>query len=103
MSAFCVFSPKNLPHEFSRHAPDFGVMGQWNTANADLFKQAIQNHIAAAPQQIVGTYRGTIAATHYYDPASSLWAAVDSANTFLAGWKLYPSQVISLANTGDVR
>jgi len=103
VSVPCIFNPKNLQHEFSRHAPDFGVAGQWNTANGELFREAIQDHIAAAPQQISGTYRGTIPATHYYDPASSLWAAVDAANVFLAGWTLYPTQVVSLTNTGDVR
>lgn len=103
MSVPCIFNLRKLQHEFSSHCADFGVIGPWNTANADLFKQAIQSHIAIAPQQIPGTYRGTIAVIHYYDPASLLWVAVDSANIFIAGWKLYPSQVISLANTGDVR
>jgi len=77
----CVFSLRNLQHGFSGHAPDFGVTENWNAPNADLFKLAIQAHVAAAPQQISGTFRGTVPVTHYFDPATSLWVAVDRSNT----------------------
>ena len=103
MSIPCVFTSRNLQHEFSSHAPDFGVVGNWNKANADLFEQAIRNHIATAPQQILGTFRGTAAVTHCYDPANNLWVAVDLSNTFVAGWKLYPSQVVDLLVRGNVK
>ena len=99
----CRFLVSNLQHEFSGHAPDFGVNGQWNTANADLFRQAVQDHIAHAPVQIVGTFRGTVSVTHYVDPASGLWAAVDTSNTFVAGWKLYPTQMADLLMKGNVQ
>lgn len=99
----CGFGSRNLQHEFSSHAPDFGVTGNWNNANADAFRQAIQNHIATAPQAILGTFRGTIPVTHYFDPATDLWVAVDQSNTFVAGWKLYPSQVVDLVTKGNVK
>ena len=99
----CSFNPRNLQHEFSGHASDFGVTGNWDKTNADLFQQAIQDHIASAPQQIVGTFRGIISVTHYFDPATSLWVAVDTSNTFVAGWKLYPSQVVDLLTKGEVK
>ncbi len=103
MSLPCTFDPKNLQHEFSRHASVFGVTGPWNTANADLFKQAILSHIAAASQQIAGTYRGTVAVTHHYEPGTRLWVAVDTSNTFQAGWRLSLMQETYLLATGNVQ
>lgn len=99
----CGFGSRSLQHEFSGHAPDFGVTGNWNSVNADLFKQAIQTHIVSASLSLQGTFRGTISVTHYFDPITNLWAAVDHANIFVAGWKLYPSQVVDLLTKGDVR
>ena len=98
-----LISPRNLQHEFSSYAPDFGVSGNWNKANADLFKQAIESHIAAAPVIMPGTFRGVVVVTHYYDPATALWAAFDQTNTFVAGWKLYRTQIADLLNKGDVK
>ncbi len=98
----CGFGSRNLQHEFSGHAPDFGVTGNWNSANADLFRQAIQDHTATAPQVTLGTFRGTVPVTHYFDPATNLWVAVDQSNTFVAGWKLYLSQVVDLLRKGNV-
>ena len=97
------YSPRNLQHEFSSHASDFGVAGRWNKANAALFKQAIEDHVAAAPVVISGTFRGTAAVTHYFNPVTGLWAAFDPSNTFVAGWKLHPSQIVSLLLRGDVK
>jgi hypothetical protein len=103
VSSLCIFDSRKLQHEFSGHAADFGIFGNWNTANAVLLRQAIQNHIANAPLPIQETFRGTLLVTHYFDPATSLWVAVDQTNTFLAGWKLYPSQIVELLTKGNVR
>jgi len=99
----CGFGSRSLQHEFSGHASDFGIDGHWNNANADRLKQAIQEHIANAPLQISGTFRGTVSVTHCYNPSTNLWVAVDRSNTFVAGWKLYPSQVVDLLTRGDVK
>ena len=99
----CVFSPRNVQNEFTNHAADFGVVGHWNSANANLFKQVIQSHITHAPQQLSGTFRGTVAVTYYFDPVSSLWAAVDTSNRFVAEWKLHPSQTLELLTKGNVK
>ncbi len=97
-----TFAPKNLQHEFG-HAADFGVTGNWNKANAALFQQAIEGHIANAPVQISGTFRGSIPVTHYFDPATNLWAAVDNLGMFRAGWKLSPAQAKHLLTHGNVQ
>lgn len=99
----CLFSPRNLQHEFTNHAPDFGIAGSWNKIRERSFKQAILAHVAGAPQQISGTFRGTILVTHYFEPATSLWVAVDHSDKFVAGWKLYPTQIVNLLTTGDIR
>jgi hypothetical protein len=98
----CGFGSGNLQHEFSGHAPDFGVTGYWNNVNVDAFRQAVRNHTARAPQAILGTFRGTTPVTHCFSPTTSLWVAVDQPNTFVAGWRLYPSQVVDLLTKGDV-
>jgi RHS repeat-associated protein len=98
----CNINPKKLQHEY-KHAPDFGVTGNWNKANAKAFAEAIQNHVRTAPQQTTGTYRGSTPVTHYFDPATRLWVAVDAANNFVAGWKLSPAQVQHLLTSGNVQ
>ena len=93
---------RNLQHEFSGHAPDFGITGPWNKANAALFRQAIEVHVSASSVVTSGTFRGVIAVTHYFDSATKLWVAFDQTNTFVAGWKLYPSQIVKLLTKGDI-
>ena len=56
-----------------------------------------------APEQIEGTYRGTINVTHYYDRATRLWVAVDESNNFVAGWKLSQDQEQYLDQGGNVQ
>jgi hypothetical protein len=96
--------PRKLQHTFAKHAPDFGIPGNWNPANAALLEQAIQRHVLSpAVQQIPGTYRGTIAVIHYYDPATDLWVAADTAGDFVAGWKLSAVQRLHLLHSGNVQ
>jgi|GEM_PF-3687206 len=56
-----------------------------------------------SPAANSGTFRGRVAVTHYYDPANNLWVIVDLSNIFVAGWKLYPSQVVDLLVRGNVK
>jgi hypothetical protein len=96
--------PRKLQHTFSKHAVDFGISGTWNPANAAVLEQAIRNHVAnPAVQQIQGTYRGTIAVTHYWDPVTDLWVAVGAAGNFVSGWKLSTAQRTCLLQTQNVQ
>ncbi len=98
----CVnFPASKLQHE-SKHAPDFGVTGNWNKANRNLFREALQDHIDSAPIQIQATYRKNIQVTRYCDPTTGLWAAVDLNGNFVAAWRLYQSQVQDLLTNGSV-
>ena len=96
------YPARNLQHGFSGHAADFGITGPWNTANAALFRQAIEAHVSASSVVTSGTFRGVVVVTHYFNPVTGLWAAFDQTNTFVAGWKLYPSQIVKLLTKGDV-
>jgi hypothetical protein len=95
-------TPRKLQHEF-KHAPDFGITGNWNKANGTLFEQALKDHVAKAPHRIKGTYRRTIPVTHYFDPATNLWVAVDEAGEIVAAWRLSAEQLLSLLKRGNVQ
>ncbi len=85
--------PRKLRHTFSKHAAGFGISGTWNSANAALLGQAIRGHAASSMvQQIPGTYRGTVAVTHYREPATDLRVTVAMSGNFVAGWKLSSTQ-----------
>ncbi|MEM7531781.1 MAG: colicin D domain-containing protein [Chloroflexota bacterium] len=94
-------TPK-LQHEF-RHAHDFGITGNWNKSNGVLFEEAIRKHVQESPIQITGTYRGRIPVTHYLDPSTKLWVAVDQFDDFFAGWQLSLAQVRYLRSKGNVQ
>jgi hypothetical protein len=52
---------------------------------------------------VPGTYRGSIPVSHFFDPATNLWAAFDENATFVAGWRLSPEQALYLGETGNVQ
>jgi hypothetical protein len=95
------FNPKSLQHEY-KHAGDFGVNGNWNAINREIFAEAIRNHIDNAPVELTGTFRWKTPVTHYFDPATNLWAAVDANGIFVAGWKLSNQQAEDLINLGNI-
>src|SRR6516164_2993083 len=97
-------SARKLQHTYAKHANDFGISGPWNPANGALLERAIRTHVAnPATTQIAGTYRGTSAVTHFVDPTSNLWVAVDAADEFVAGWKLSAAQKGHLLCSGNVQ
>ena len=96
--------PKKLQHTYSKHAADFGIVGVWNAANGKLLEQAIQDQVAdPLTTQIQGTYRGTIAVTHYFDATTHVNVMEDSASEFVGGWKLSAAQISHLLSSGNVQ
>jgi hypothetical protein len=96
--------PRNLQHEYSSHAGDFGITGNWSKKNGQSFQQAILDHINGKDTQVIqGTYRGNISGTHYYNPKNNLWVFVDSNGTYRAGWKLSLEQQKYLLSNGNIR
>ncbi len=98
------FGTRQLQSKF-KHASDFGVPGNYNPQNGQLFQDALETHIQGAnTQRIAGTYRGTQNAVHYYDPSTGLNVVVDATtNEFISGWKLFPSQITDLLTNGNVK
>jgi hypothetical protein len=95
------FDPSQLQAKF-KHAPDFGIPGNYNKANAQAFKDALIAHIDAPDTQIiVGTYRGN-PVTHYFNPTTGNNVIVDTAGDFVSGWHLSPIQANYVLTTGNL-
>ena len=95
------FTAKQLQKKF-KHATDFGVTGNYNLANANLFQQAIKLHVGnPATKMIKGIYRGKTV-THFYNPSTGLNVVRDTKDYFMTGWKLNHSQIWHLINTGKL-
>ena len=77
-------NPRTLQHEF-KHAKDYGIFGNWNTANRDAFEQAIRDQINSVDNPIIGTYRTTKDVVHFYNPETGLDTMVDLNGNFVAG------------------
>jgi RHS repeat-associated protein len=93
---------RKLQSVYDQHGDAFGFSGNFK-ANEEAFSSALKNHILnSETQQISGFYRG-IPAYNYFNPTNNLWLATDKAGNLLSGWKLYPSQVISLLENGYVK
>jgi hypothetical protein len=91
-----LFDDRNLQHEFSKHAKDFGVDGDGNKSNSKLFWDRLLNHIENSTDIIEVTYRGTINVTHYYNSKTNVLVMVSSNGQFVGGWKLSLSQIENL-------
>jgi len=94
---------KQLQSKFA-HAADFAVKGSWGPENAAKFEQAIQSHVGAAgTQAIEGTYRGTQAVMHHFNPGTGLNVITTKAGDFISGWRLSADQVKHLLEHGNVQ
>jgi len=96
------FDQSKLQHEF-KHAGDYGISGNWNSLNGELFKQSIFKQISSVSIPIQGYYRGTIAVLHYYDPETGIDTMIDMNGNFIAGWKLSAEQAANLQINGNVQ
>lgn len=93
------FSTKSLQHAF-KHAPNFGVTGNWSTAAGQAFQQAIQNHVRNAGTLVIrGTYH-KIPVTHFFNPSTGLNVIRNANGGFQSGWRLNPKQIEYLLRTG---
>jgi len=84
---------RSLQHEFSKHAKDFGIEGNWNTKNAEIFKKKIIDHVNNEYTiKINSSYRG-VKTKLYYNPNTKIGVHLKSRNIFWTGWKLSPNQL----------
>ena len=100
-SGSVYFDAAQIQSKFG-HAADFGITGNYSESNALNYANALSNHIDNA-QVIVGTYRGNIPVTHYYNAGVRTNVTVDSVGNFISGWRLDPAQIINLLNSGNVQ
>jgi hypothetical protein len=96
------FDPKQLQAKF-KHADDFGVSGNYSSANAEQFEGALRSHISDPNTQLVnGTYRGQ-PADIYFNPNTENAVITDKAGNFVSGWKLSQDQIKYLTTTGNLQ
>ncbi len=92
---------KQLQRKY-KHAADFGVVGNYNRANGEMFADAITRHVSGpGTKKISGTYRGN-PVTHYVDSQTGLNVIVDASGNFLSGWKLNPAQLQNILRHGGL-
>jgi len=83
-----------------KHAPAFGVDGNWNSVNRERFRQALSRHVQGA-ETIVGTYRGD-RVYHYYNPNTMLNVIQKPDGDFVSGWRLGPDQRTNIESRGSL-
>jgi Colicin D/Pretoxin HINT domain len=97
----CNVTQSQLQKKF-KHAIDFGVTGNSNTANLQAFENAIQAHVnSPATQLVVGTYHGN-PANIYVNSSTGLAVITDTSNNFVSGWKLSAQQLWHVLNGGKL-
>ena len=100
-SSVLLNTSKQLQAKF-KHAGDFGVIGNYNKANASKFSSAINQHInSAGVQTIQGTYRGQ-SVIHYVNPNTGLNVISSPTGQFMSGWKLNPAQLQNVLKHGGL-
>ena len=97
------FTQRSLRHAYDRYFADWGLPGHCTPASEQLFKQTIIDHINGPnTQQILGSYRKTIDAIHFFDPTTNLNAMTDFQGVFIGGWRLSGEQIGVLLATGNI-
>ena len=96
-------TPSNLQKNFDKHAADFGLTGNWNKAQGEVMRQAIEQHLAKPSNiSIIGAYRRKPGVVHVLDQQTGLNVVIGGDGYFMAGWKLSPSQVQDVLTTGHL-
>ena len=96
------FSTRKLQHEY-KHAGDYGISGNWNSANGKAFEDAIRRQMDTVAHPILGTYRGNIQVYHFFNPKTGVDTMIDIHGNFVAGWRLSPEQIECLLRFGNVQ
>lgn len=82
-----------------KHAGDFGISGNSNDKNTQLFKNKIIEHMNKPSTQIKEGSFKTIEVTHYFDPETGLNVFFNrDAKKFISGWLLKDDQLENMIN-----
>jgi len=97
----CEFTNKQLQKKYDAHAKDFGIMGNYNPKNRDLFRKKLIEHMKST-HACLGTYKGHDV-YHYYNPDTKLNVMVDRTNNkFISGWRLSDDQIKYMKLNGKI-
>lgn len=96
-----ILTDRQIRRKF-KHAPSFGVLGNPNRRNFELFKDRIVEHMMNPLTTIkAGTYKKNIEVFHYFNEKTGLNVMIrQDDNTFLSGWKLKDDQIKNLKSRG---
>jgi hypothetical protein len=89
------FETSQLQHEW-KHSDVFGLEGNWNKANGELYQQAIQNHINTAPEVYMSTYRKNTDVYVYVNRETGVGVYTDLSGNYIGNWKLTSAQIGSV-------
>lgn len=99
----CEFTEKQLQKKYDRHATDFGITGNNNSVNRELFRKALIKHMKQQNIICIGTYRNK-PVYHYYNPDTHLNVMIDrNTNKFVSGWRLSDNQIENLERNGNIQ
>lgn len=103
ISRSIAISAKRLQKKW-KHAKDFGVSGNFNKANAERYRKAIDDHVKNTNTvPIPGEYtRGNIQVVHYLDKTTGVNVMKDLDGNFVSGWKLSTEQLNNVLKTGKL-
>lgn len=100
-SVNCRFERRQLQKKFN-HAKDFGISGNYNPAQGDLFQRKLIEHMKST-HACLGTYRGK-PVYHYYNPDNNLNVMVNRTNDkFISGWGLDDNQIKYMERNGNIQ
>ena len=96
-----TYAGEQLQKKF-KHAGDFGVQGNYNRANGEKFREALDAHTRDPGTRVIpGEYHGN-PVTHLYNPKTGNNVVVDPQGGFVSGWKLSPAQTQHVLTTGKL-
>jgi len=97
-----ILTDLQVRKKFNKHATDFGVLGNPNRKNYELFKDRIVEHMNNPSTRIKeGRYKKTIEVFHYLNEDTGLNVMIrQDDNTFLSGWELNNKQLENVKNRG---
>jgi hypothetical protein len=98
----CTIDNRQIQKKY-KHATDFGLSGNYNLENAQLFKDKIIEHMKKPSTQIIkGTFKN-IEVTHYLDTEIELNVLFNRDNKkFISGWLLKNNQLDNMVNRGSL-
>jgi hypothetical protein len=96
-----IFSPRQVQSKF-KHAPAFGVEGNYNLANAERFQKVMTDFMSEpSTWHIKGTYRREPAIINV-NPNTALAVLQHPSGEVFSMWKLNPEQLVNVLERGSL-